>query len=101
MERNPKANKMHKQEDQIHRDGISIAKAKFTIHRNKGDWLHKSQDDLLRELKREIEELEAARTTESAILECGDIINYACMLIDTYQRKGVSDKDIPQKRNKQ
>ncbi len=76
-------------EDQILEDGIGIAKAKFIIHRDKGDWEHKTLATLIEELKREISELEEASTKEEIILECGDLINYSCMIIDIVKRKGV------------
>jgi len=73
---------LYLKEDKILRDGLTIAKAKFTIHRSKGDWKHKTLNVLIAELKREVEELEEAASKEAKILECGDIINYSCMIID-------------------
>ena len=68
-------------------DGMAIAKAKMVIHKDKGSWEFKSREQLMKELRREVEELNQAKTREETILECGDIINYACMIIEEARRR--------------
>lgn len=68
-------------------DGMALAKAKMVIHKDKGSWEYKSHAVLIAELRREVAELEAATSREDIMLECGDIINYACMIIDNIRRK--------------
>ncbi len=59
---------------------------KMMVHSGKGDWDHKSKEVLLRELKREVEELEEAITSgknkEAIVSEIADIANYAAMLLE-------------------
>lgn len=73
-------------EDNVLEDALVAAKFKFMIHRRKGGWRHKDHSTLLKELKREVIELEQAKTKEEIISECGDIINYAAMLMDNIKR---------------
>jgi len=73
--------------NEIHEDGMAVAKAKMVIHKDKGSWEYKSREQLHEELLREVTELGEAKTKEEFILECGDVINYACMMIDMARRK--------------
>jgi hypothetical protein len=73
-------------ENDILEDALVSAKFKFMLHRRKGGWRHKDKDVLMTELKREVKELQEAKSKEAIISECGDIINYAAMLIDNVKR---------------
>jgi hypothetical protein len=62
-------------------------KFKFTVHRNKGGWKHKTDQVLVDEMFREVKELsEAVKADEvnreHIISECADVANYCAMLID-------------------
>lgn len=77
------------EEHEILMDAMDVAKAKFAVHRDKGSWKFKTFNMLKEELQREVEELNNAVTVEEVILECGDIVNYAAMIIDIVRSKGV------------
>ena len=59
---------------------------KFMIHSVKGSWGHKSQEVLLDELSKEVEELKEAilqnKGKEAIASEIGDVVNYAAMLLE-------------------
>lgn len=76
-------------EDIIITDLADAMKFKFMVHREKGDWMHKTHDQLYGELVREIQELKTAKTKEAVISECADIANYCAMIIDLAKRKGI------------
>lgn len=67
-------------------EGAAVAAAKMVIHKSKGDWDVKSMEILIEELQDELRELQAATSKEELILECGDIINYACMIMHKARR---------------
>ena len=78
-------------EHEILMDAVDVAKAKFAVHRDKGSWEFKTVGLLIKELKREVIELENAKDKESVILERGDIVNYAAMILDIVRSKGVDN----------
>ena len=80
---------MSRAEDVIINDLSDAMKFKFMVHRDKGDWMHKSQEQLFAELQREIIELKEAPNKEAVISECADIANYCAMIIDLAKRKGI------------
>lgn len=76
-------------EDEVLNDLIIAAKFKFSIHRSKGGWEHKSTEILLKELKREVEELEEALEigkTEHIVSEAADVTNYLAMLVEKVKK---------------
>jgi len=81
------------QEDYAIRTLATAMKFKFTVHRYKGGWKHKSNKVLVKEMYREVAELEQAISKdelnrEAVIAECADIANYCAMLIDNLQAGG-------------
>ena len=77
---------MKRREDQIIDDLGVAMKYKLMRHRSKGDWAHKDLTVLLRELKREVVELEeeilSGKKPEMIISEAADVANYAAFIIE-------------------
>lgn len=77
---------MKRREDQIIADLGVAMKFKLMRHRSKGGWKHKSKDTLLKELKREVGELEeaivAGKNPEHIISEAADVANYLAFIIE-------------------
>ena len=77
-------------EDRVIADLGIAQKFKFMVHRNKGGWDAKPIEQLVSEMKREVEELEDAlkngASKESCITEAADVANYSAMIVDKLKR---------------
>ena len=76
-------------EDSIIADLGVAMKFKFSVHRSKGGWSHKSASILMEELKREVVELEEALASgkkEAVISEAADVANYLAMIIEKVKK---------------
>ncbi len=76
-------------EDEVIADLAVAQKFKFSVHRGKGGWSHKTKQTLLTELKREVVELEEALGSgnkEAVISEAADVANYLAMIIEKVKK---------------
>jgi len=76
-------------EDEVIADLAVAQKFKFSVHRGKGGWHHKTKQVLLAELKREVIELEEALASdnkEAVISEAADVANYLAMIIEKVKK---------------
>lgn len=75
--------------NELLKEAAAVAAAKMVIHKDKGPWENKytSVEALLEGLEAEVREAKEATTSEELILECGDIVNYAAMIIVMARRQ--------------